>query len=103
MIVSENGAHFSGSCANKTAAARTRRRFCYWVHDSRQMTLWQIMRRQNPILLHRALVVEAVLVVLDDGRHRLQRQLAFGILDHVLQVEILDRDVVVAIFERAAD
>src|SRR4051812_35013301 len=51
---------------------------------------------------HRALVVEAVLVVLDDGGNRLQRELAVGVLDHILQVEILDRDVVVAIFESAA-
>src|SRR5215211_302917 len=55
-----------------------------------------------PTLLHRALVVEAVLIVLDDGGHSFQRELALGILDHVLEVEILDRDVVVAIFERAA-
>src|SRR4051795_1372332 len=65
--------------------------------------IWQIMRRQKPTLLHRALVVEAVLVVLDDGGHRFQRELALGILDHVLEVEILHRDVVVAVFVRAAD
>src|SRR5271169_4763045 len=57
---------------------------------------------ESPRSLHRTFVVEAILVVLDDGGDRLQRELAVGILDHVLQVEILDRDVVVAVFERAA-
>src|SRR5689334_19574455 len=57
---------------------------------------------QNARLLHRAFVVEAVLIVLDDGGDRLQRELTLGVLDHVLQVEILDRDVVVAVFERPA-
>src|SRR6185369_7818846 len=37
---------------------------------------------EKPILLHRTLVVEAVLIVLDDGGHRFQRELAFGVLDH---------------------
>ncbi len=64
------------------------------------MPLRKIMR--GPTLLHRALVVEAILIVLDDGGHRLQRQRSICILDHVLQVEILDRDVVIAVFERAA-
>src|SRR5262245_9849146 len=45
---------------------------------------------EKPILLHRALFVEAVLVVLDDGGDRFQHELALGVLDHVLQVEILD-------------
>src|SRR5437773_6691339 len=58
--------------------------------------------KQNPRLLHRAFVVEAVLVVLDNGGDRLQRELAVGILDHVLQIEILNRDVVVAVFVRTA-
>src|ERR1043166_136307 len=71
---------------SKTAAARQRRR-C-----SRRF--WRS--------LHRAFVVEAVLVVLDDGGDGFQRQLAVGILDHVLQIEALDRDVVLAVFERAA-
>src|SRR5882672_12137416 len=61
----------------------------------------EIMHRSCQ-LLHRTFVVEAILVVLDDGGHRLERELAVGVLDHVLQVEILDRDVVVAVFERAA-
>src|SRR5690348_15928836 len=42
--------------------------------------------------LHRALVVETILVVLDDGGDGLQRELAFGVLHHVLQIEALDRD-----------
>src|ERR1700759_5730892 len=58
--------------------------------------------RQNPRSLHRAFVVEAVLIVLDDGGDRLQRQLAVCVFDHVRQVEILDRDVVVAVFEAPA-
>src|SRR6476646_4459546 len=53
--------------------------------------------------LHRAFVVEVILTVLDDGGNRLQRELTVGVLHHVLQVKILDRDVVVAVFERAAD
>src|SRR6266403_4102742 len=52
--------------------------------------------------LHRTFVVKAVLVVFDDGGDGFQRELAVGILHHVLQIEILDRDVVVAVFERAA-
>src|SRR6516225_11242457 len=58
--------------------------------------------KQNRRSLHRAFVVEAVLIVLDDGRDRLQRELAVGIFDHVLQVEILDRNVVVAVFTTPA-
>src|SRR5205823_9717220 len=78
--------------------------YCCWAHHFTQdsLTPRKIMRRRNPILLHRALVMEAVLIVLDDGGHRFQRKLALGVLDHVLQVEILDRDVVVAIFEGSA-
>src|SRR3984893_14077642 len=56
----------------------------------------------DPRSLHRTFVVEAILVVLDDGGHRLQRERAVGILHHILQIKILDRDVVVAVFERAA-
>src|SRR5258708_6576394 len=51
---------------------------------------------------HRALVVEAILVVLDDGRDGLERELAVSVLDDVLQIEILDRHVVVAELEAAA-
>src|ERR1700748_464136 len=55
-----------------------------------------VTEKQNPCSLHRTFVVEAVLIVLDDGRDRLQRQFAVGALDHVLKVEALDRDMVVA-------
>src|SRR3954447_483456 len=90
--------------AEKTAAARRRRRlFSYWMHDPCQdITYWRTMRQKNPRSLHRALVGEAILVVLDDGRHRLERELAVGVLDHVLQVEVLDRNVVLAELEWAA-
>src|SRR4051812_28097210 len=81
----------------------------YWVHDfsAKPLITWLIMRRKNAARkrqgsLHRAFVVEAILVVLDDGGHRLERELAVGALDHVLQIEILDRDVVVAVFEGTA-
>src|ERR1700716_1977640 len=57
------------------------------------------LRRRS---LHRTFVVKAVMVVLDDGGDGFQRELAVGILHHVLPIEILDRDVVVAVFERAA-
>src|SRR3984885_12952020 len=57
---------------------------------------------QNLRSLHRAFVVEAILAVLDDGRDGFQRELAVGVLHHVLQIEILDRDVIVAVFERTA-
>src|SRR5215208_8136371 len=50
--------------------------------------------------LHRALDVEFVLAVLDDGGDGLERQVAFCILDHVLQIEILNRKVVVAVLVR---
>src|SRR4051812_7755039 len=66
---------------NKTAAAHERRR----------------CSRRFSRLLHRTFVVEAVLVVLDDGGDGFQRELAFGVLHHVLQIEVLDRDVVVAV------
>src|SRR5579864_6630397 len=52
--------------------------------------------------LHRTLVVEFVLVVLDDERDGMQLVAAVGGLGGVLQVEILDRDVVVAEPEIAA-
>src|SRR5882757_4229976 len=51
--------------------------------------------------LHRAFVVEVILAVLDDGGYRLKRELALGVLYHILQVKVLDRNVVVAVFERA--
>src|SRR5262245_4411761 len=78
--------------------------YCCWAHHLTQdcLTPRTIIRLENPSLLHRALVVEAILVVLDDGGHRFQRELALGVLDHVLQVEILDRDVVLAVFVGAA-
>src|SRR6266852_2214662 len=47
--------------------------------------------------LHRALVVEPVLAVLDDGGHGLEGEIAFRVLHHVLKIEILDREVVVAV------
>ena len=46
--------------------------------------------------------MEFVLVVLDDERDGVQRVAAVGGLVGVLQVEILDRDVVVAELEAAA-
>src|ERR1700693_3273175 len=52
--------------------------------------------------LHRTFVVEAVLAVFNDGGDGFQRQFAVGVLHHVLQIEVLDRDVVVAVFERPA-
>src|SRR4051794_23790765 len=52
--------------------------------------------------LHRALVVEIVLAVLDDGGDGLEREIALGVLDHVLQVEVLDREVVVAVLVGSA-
>ena len=52
--------------------------------------------------LHRALVVELVLAVLDDGGDGLEREVAVSVLDHVLQIEILYREVVVAVFVRPA-
>src|SRR5215831_9935414 len=59
-------------------------------------------KKPSPSQLHRATIVELVLIVLDYGRHRLERQVALGVLDHVLQVEVLDREVVVAILVRPA-
>src|SRR5580704_15188324 len=50
---------------------------------------------------HRATVVEAVLVVLDDGGDGLEHVLV-ALFDHVLQIKVLDWDVVVAEFEIAA-
>src|SRR5450631_4027842 len=45
---------------------------------------------------HRAFAVEAILIVLDHGGDRLERERAVGLLHHVLQIEILDRDLVPA-------
>src|SRR5882672_100185 len=55
-----------------------------------------------PGSLHRALTVEGILVVLDDRGDGLEYELAFGVLDHVLEIEGLDREVVVAELEVAA-
>jgi hypothetical protein len=43
-----------------------------------------------------------VLMVLQDRRHRFDREAAVGILDGLLQIETLNRKVVVAIAIRAA-
>src|SRR6185369_15989052 len=96
---------------NKTAAAHLRRRhFSCWADDLSQTApgssprprVREIMHRPCQPSLHRAFVVEAILVVLDDGGHRLERELAVSVLDDVLQVEVLDRDMVLAVFERTA-
>src|SRR5262245_2832894 len=47
--------------------------------------------------LHRALLVEAVLAVLDDRGHGLEDEIAARILDRFLQVEILDGELIVAV------
>src|SRR5476649_2132670 len=52
--------------------------------------------------LHRALVVEVILAVLDDGGDGLEHELTLGVLHHVLQIEVLNRNVVVAKLEVAA-
>src|SRR5437588_9715793 len=52
--------------------------------------------------LHRALVMEAVLIILEDGGRGLERVVAVGVLDRVLQVKVLDREVIVAVFVRPA-
>src|SRR3954468_7083487 len=57
---------------------------------------------ESPRSLHLAFVVEAILVVLDNSGNGFQRKLAIGVLHHVLQIEVLDRDMVLAVFERAA-
>src|SRR5690242_18620096 len=51
---------------------------------------------------HRAAVVEAVLVVLDDGGDGLERQISLGVLHDVLEIEILDRELIVAVLVRPA-
>src|SRR5262245_63189790 len=60
-------------------------------------------RSKYPDLLHRTLVVEDVLIVLDDHGNGLERERPVSCFDHVLQIEILDREMVVAIAERAAN
>src|SRR3974377_2558575 len=54
-----------------------------------------IRRPASPF--HRASVVELVLAVLDDGGDGLEREIAAGVLDYVLQIEILDREMVVSV------
>src|SRR6476646_9294459 len=77
--------------------------FFYWMHDPCQtLKLSADHAPANPRSFHRTFVVEAILVVLDDGGNCLERKLAFGVLDHVLQIKVLDRNVVVAVFERSA-
>src|SRR4051794_37100147 len=41
--------------------------------------------------LHRALIMETILVILYNGSYGFERELAFGILDDILQIEILNR------------
>src|ERR1700733_2768395 len=52
--------------------------------------------------LHRALVVERVLAIFDDGCDGVQRVAAISTLHCILQIEILDRNMIVAEFEWAA-
>src|SRR5262245_39946312 len=47
--------------------------------------------------LHRTARVELVLAVLHNRVDGLEREIAFRVLHHVLQIEILDRKVVVAV------
>src|SRR5262249_50923660 len=56
--------------------------------------------RSSPF--HGTFVVEAVLTVLDDGRDGLEPQGAVGVLHRLLQIEILDREMVVAVLVGAA-
>src|SRR5262249_53326950 len=66
------------------------------------LSVLSAVRGRSRSLLHRALVVKIILAVLDDGRRRLERQVAVRILHHVLQVEVLDRNVIVAVLVRPA-
>src|SRR5258705_13111849 len=75
---------------------------CAGKGKQRQRASAAAVSDRYPRSLHRAFVGEAILAVLDDGGDGFQRELTFGVLDHVLQIEILDRDVVVAELERAA-
>src|ERR1700719_2702798 len=65
------------------------------------MTNWKRSRHQTDSSLHRALVVEAVLIILDDHGGGLEHRHAVGPFDDVLQIEVLDRKMVVAVAERA--
>src|SRR5512138_2356644 len=67
------------NACKQTAAARLRRRRLY----------------PNPRLFHRALTVISVLVVLDDGGDGLEHEVALSVLHHILEIECLDRKVVV--------
>src|SRR5262245_3139168 len=53
-------------------------------------------------LLHHTLVVEDVPIVLDDRCDGLEHKRPVTFLDHVLQIEVLDRKMVAAVAERAA-
>src|ERR1700730_9552748 len=67
------------------------------------MTNWKRSRYQTDSSLHRALFVEAVLIVLDDRGDGLEDRVAIGPFDDVLQIEILYREMIVAVAERAAN
>src|ERR1700735_4937658 len=70
--------------------------------DGRDEPGHDVPRKLVTCLLHRALIVEFVLVVLDDQRHGVKRVAAVGAFLRVLQIEILNRDVIVAELEVAA-
>src|SRR6185369_9292501 len=63
--------------------------------EKRQRLALPLILKRYPRSLHLAFVVETVLVILDDGGDRFQRQLTIGIFHHVLQIEVLDRDVII--------
>src|SRR5580704_15941401 len=67
------------------------------------MTNWKRSRHQTDSSLHRALVVEAVLIVPDDRGDGLEDRYAIGPFDDVLQIEILYREMIVAVAERATN
>src|ERR1700747_3302302 len=50
-----------------------------------------------PSPLHRALVVELILAVLDDRGNGAEGEIALRVLHHGLQIDTLDREVVVAV------
>ena len=52
--------------------------------------------KQNSCSFHWTFIVIAILVIFDDGGDGFQREPTVGVLHHILQIEILDRDVVVA-------
>src|SRR5262249_49896932 len=70
--------------------------------ERQSLPVFSAVRGRSRSPLHRALVVVLVLAVLDDGRRRLERQVAVSILHHVLQVEVLDRHAIVAVLVRPA-